>query len=49
VTERLRVPEIDDDEGQRLQRVGGDLAAGADGVAVDSGDGCARHSEGGLH
>jgi len=46
VAERSRVREIDDDEGRRLVRivrrgsgVGGDLAAGADGVAVGAGHG----------
>jgi hypothetical protein len=41
VTEWLRVREIDDHEGRRLvriirrgQRVGGDMAAGAEGAAV---------------
>ena len=45
VTERLRVREIDDDEGRRLVRIirrgriGGDVAAGADGAAVGPGHG----------
>jgi nicotinamidase-related amidase len=56
VSERLRVREIDDDEGQRLvrivrpgHRVGGDLAAGADGAAVRAGHGRGRDREGGVH
>jgi hypothetical protein len=38
VAERVRVREIDDDEGRRL-RICGDLVAGAAGAAIGSGDG----------
>ena len=52
---RLRVREIDDDEGQQLVRTvrrgsggGGDLAPRADGAAVRAGNGRARDRQGGL-
>jgi hypothetical protein len=56
VAGRLRVRDLDDDEGRRLlrirppgQRVGGDLAAGADGAAVGSRHGRGRDREGVVH
>src|SRR5580658_10293984 len=56
VTERVRVREIDDEEGRRLVRIvrrgsgsGGDLAAGADGAAVGPGHGRGRDREGGVY
>lgn len=59
VSERVRVREIDDDEGKRLLRiirrgsgVGGDLAAGPDGAAVRANataTGTPGNTEHGLH
>ena len=53
VTERVRVREIDDDEGRGWcgsrppgQRVGGDLVAGADGPAIRAGHGRGRDRRG---